>query len=647
MNAVGYVQQQHPVQITTPLGANTLIVDRMDGEESISSLYVYRLRLLSEDSGLSFDTVVGKSACVSIAEPGGGTKYVHGILGRFRQAGTGRRFTTYFAELYPKLWLLTKTVDSRIFQNLSVPDIVKKILSDHGVTDVKDALTGSYDPREYCVQYHETAFAFVSRLLEDEGIAYWFDHTDSADTLVLSDDPSGYEAGPSALKVQFTEGAETRGDAVPECSLEVQVTTGQYKLDDYNFETPSTDLLGVSSGADPALTIYEYPAGRITKDAVETAADRRLEELDLPRRLLRGTSSNPGMRPGRSFQLTDHPRADANVTYVVWKASHEGTQDRYVNAFEAFPSDTPFRPPRVTPPPRIFGCQTAMVVGKSGEEVWTDQYGRVKVKFHWDQAAATDETSSCWVRVSQGWAGKQWGAFFLPRIGQEVVITFLEGDPDRPIVTGCLYNAQQIVPYALPDNQTRSTIKSDSSKGSGGFNEIRFEDKKGSEEIFVQAQKDMNVSVLHDQTVTIKNARSVTVQEADDSLKVAKGNRSVEVAGKETYEVTGERGVTVTGDEKHDNGAGLTYAITKDLALTVGGKLTLTVTGDLTLKVTGAVNVQSQGAMSNQSAQNISIKAGMNLTSEAGAAMTNKAGATHNVEAGAILVLKGAMVKIN
>jgi type VI secretion system secreted protein VgrG len=294
----------------------------------------------------------------------------------------------------------------------------------------------------------------------------------------------------------------------------------------------------------------------------------------------------------------------------------------------------------VTPVPRIHGCQTAKVVGKSGEEIWTDQYGRVKVKFHWDQAAAADETSSCWVRVSQGWAGKQWGTFFLPRIGQEVVISFLEGDPDRPIITGCLYNAQQTVPYALPDNQTRSVIKTDSSKGGGGFNEIRFEDKKGEEELFVQAQKDMNVSVLNDQTVTIKNARSVTVQEADDSLKVAKGNRSVEVAGKETYKVTGERTVNITG-------ADLTYSITNDLELTVGGKLTLKVTGDLTLNVTGAVNVQSQGAMSNQSSQNITIKAGMNLTSEAGAAMTNKAGATHNVEAGAILVLKGAMVKIN
>ena len=639
MSPLGFVQKDYPVQITTPLGPDTLLVENMDGEESISGLYVYRLRLISEAPALAFDSIVGKEVGLSIAEPGGEKKFVHGILGRFRQAGTARRFTTYFAELYPKLWLLTKTTDSRIFQNLSVPDIVKRILSDHAVTDIKDALSGTYPAREYCVQYQETAFAFVSRLMESEGIFYWFDHKEGAHTLVLADDASSYPAGPSRLNVVVTDTTEARTDAVPDCSIEMQVTSGKYQLDDYNFETPATDLLGIASGADASLVLYEYPAGRMSKDAVEALANRRLEEVDLSKRLLRGASNNAGMRPGHTFRLTDHPRQDANAEYVAWKVQHQSNQDVYSNTFEAFPADTPFRPPLVTPLPRIHGCQTAVVVGKAGEEIWTDQYGRIKVKFHWDQAPAKDETSSCWVRVAHGWAGKQWGAFYLPRIGQEVVITFLEGDPDRPIVTGCLYNAQQTVPYALPEHQTQSGVKTDSSKGGGGFNELRFEDKKGEEELFIQAQKDMNVNVLNDQAVTIKHARTVTVQEADDVLKVAKGNRTLEVAGKESYKITGARAVNVTGSETHDNGAGLTYTIKEDLALTVGGKLTLTVTGDLTLKVTGNINIQS--------AQNIATKAGINLTSEAGAAATSKAGATHNVEAGAILVLKGALVKIN
>src|SRR5262249_14263480 len=257
-------------------------------------------------------------------------------------------------------------------------------------------------------------------------------------------------------------------------------------------------------------------------------------------------------------------------------------QDTYANSFEAFPADTPFRPPHLTPEPRIHSCQTATVVGKAGEEITTDQYGRIRLKFHWDQSAAADETSSCWVRVAQGWAGKQFGAFFLPRIGQEVVVSFLEGDPDRPLVTGSVSNAKQIVPYALPANQTRSLIKTDSSKGSGGSNEICFEDKKGEEDLYLHAQKDMHVVVLNDETTTIKKNRTVTIEEVDDTLTVSKGKRTVSVAA----------------DESHENKAKLTYDITSDLSVKVGGNVTLEVTGDLTVKVTGAIKITGSSDVS-------------------------------------------------
>ena len=646
--AIGFTQDQYPVQIAIPtLTADALLVENMEGEELISGLYVFRVRLVAENASVAFDSVIGKEASLSVGLPDGQKQYIHGIVGRFRQAGTTLRFTTYFADLHPRLWLLTRTLDSRIFQNKSVPDIVKQILQEHEITAVEDSLTGSYQPREYCVQYHETAFDFVSRLMESEGISYRFEHTDQAHTLVLADDASSYKPGPGSLTIGTTDRAGQRTDALPECAIEVQVTSDQCKLDDYNFETPSTDLLGVASGQTSALTIYDYPAGSLTKSAVEALATMRVEELELPGRLLHGTTSNAAVRPGHKLAVRDHPRDDVNAEYAVWKVLHQATQDSYSNTFEAFPVDTPFRPPRVTPVPRIHGCQTAVVVGKSGEEITTDQYGRVKVKFHWDQTPETDETSSCWIRVAQTWAGKQFGAFFLPRIGQEVVVSFLEGDPDRPIITGSVYNAKQTVPYALPDNQTRSTVKTESSKGGGGANEIRFEDKAGEEDLFVQAQKDMHVTVLNDQTSTIKKNRTVTVEDADDVLTVKTGKRTLDVAG----------------DETHDNKAKLTYTIKDDLALTVGGKLTLKVTGDLTLQVTGAVKIESDadvnlsakgavnqkavGAMSSESGQNITVKAAANVTQEAGAAFTSKAGATHNVEAGAILIIKGAMVKIN
>jgi len=648
VSTIGFVSDRYPIQFSIPsLSSDPLLVQEMDGEERISGLFTFRVRMVAENSALAFDSVVGQDAALSIGLPDGTKQFVHAIVGRFRQAGTAVRFTTYFADLYPKMWLLTKTRDSRIFQNKSVPDIVKLILQEHGVTDVDDALTGTYDPREYCVQYRETAFDFVSRLMESEGISYFFEHTSSAHTIVLTDDSASYKDGPGDMRIKATEMSSARSDALPECSIEVQVTSDQAKLDDYNFETPSTDLLGTASGETTKLSVYDYPAGPITKSAVEALATKRVEELEFPRLVLHGNTSNASVRPGHTLTLADHPRADANVKYVAWKVQHAATQDAYSNAFDAFPAETPFRPARITPAPRIDGCQTAIVVGKSGEEITTDQYGRVKVKFHWDQSDAQDETASCWVRVAQPWAGKTFGAFFLPRIGQEVVVSFLEGDPDRPLITGSVYNAKQTVPYALPDNQTRTVIKSDSSKGSGGSNEICFEDKKSEEDFYIHAQKDLHLTVLNDETATIKKNRSVTIEEADDTLTVTKGKRTV----------------TVQADETHDNKAKLTYTVTDDLALTVGGKLTVSVTGDLTLKVTGAVKItgdsdvsvsamgamtqKSTGSMTTESQQNMTIKAGINLDQEAGAALKAKANATANVEAGAILVLKGALVKIN
>jgi type VI secretion system secreted protein VgrG len=645
---LGFVANQSVVQFSVPaLSGEALMVEHMDGEESISGLYRFRVRVLSENPSLAFESIVGKDAVASITMPDSSKQFVHGIVGRFRQAGTTLRFTTYVADLYPKLWLLTKTQDCRIFQNKTVPDIVKAVLNEHGVTDIDDALSGTYPAREYCVQYRETAFDFVSRLLECEGISYYFVHSDSAHTLVLADDGGSYGTGPDNLRIGMSETQMARTDALPECAIEWQMTSDQCKLDDYNFETPSTDLLGVASGDTTALTVYDYPAGRSTQSAVEALATRRVELLELPRLGLHGNTNNASIRPGHTMQIRDHPRSSANAKYVASRVWHEATHDVYSNRFEAFPSDTTFRPARVTPAPRIHGCQTAVVVGKSGEEITTDQYGRIKVKFHWDQASASDETSSCWVRVAQAWAGKQFGAFALPRIGQEVIVSFLEGDPDQPIITGSVYNAKQTVPYALPDNQTRTLIKTNSSKGGGGSNEICFEDKKGEEDLYIHAQKDMHVTVLNDQTSTIAKNRTVTVQEVDDTLKVEKGKRTV----------------TVAGDETHTNDAKLTYTVKDDFTLDVGKNVTVTISGDLTLKVTGAVKIESTGnmnvttqgaltqkatgAMAIESAQNLTVKAGLNLTQEGSVAVKTKAGATHDVEAGAILVLKGALVKIN
>ena len=655
---MAFVQTDSPIQITTPLGDNKLLLQSVHGEEQLSGLFQFNLELLSEDDSLEFTQIVGKNATLTLALPSGDTQYLNGIVSRFVQAGKSERFTSYFAEMRPWLWLLTMNSDCQIFQNLSTPDIVKKVFSNLGFTDVKDSLTRTYQPREYCVQYMESSFAFVSRLMEEEGIFYFFEHASGTHTLVLADDSSAYGACPGLATANLRPEVSDREiiDAILACQLEQKVVVGQYKTTDYNFETPSTDLTATAAGADTSRSIYEYPGGYTTQSDGETLASERLAALEAEGKLLTGSSTCRAFHTGSKFTLAGHFNPAANTDYVLTSVSHNGTQQAYSNSFEAIPTSVTYRPGVVTPRPRIMGAQTAKVVGKSGEEIWTDLYGRVKVKFHWDQSAAQDETSSCWIRVAQGWAGKQWGALFTPRIGQEVIVSFLEGNPDCPLITGYVYNAEQTVPYTLPDDQTKSTVKTNSSKGGGGFNELRFEDKAGSEEIFIQAQKDMNVTVLNNQTNTIKQTLSTTVQEADENLTVEKGNRTIKVnTGNETHEVKGTRTLTITGNETHTDKA--------DFTQNVSGNFTLKVSGNLSIEASGSVTIKSGTSFDNQAGTALTNKAGTSLTNDAALSLTNKAGtsmsneanvsisskanASHTVESSGIMTVKGAMVQIN
>jgi len=593
-----YVQDNLKLKIETPLGPNKLLLHSFRGEERISGLFQFTLEMVSEDNAIDFQAIVGKSVTVSLKLGNDVVHYLNGIVGRFVQEETNLRLTRYYAEIHPWLWLLTKTSDCKIFQNKSVPEIIESIFSDLGFSDFRDDLKGSYEKREYCVQYNETAFNFVSRLMEEEGIYYYFEHASGKHTLVLGDDSHSNPTCPglesSAVHFRQSLMDHTQDLAITRCLVEEQVVSGAYAHDDFNFETPNTDLKVESKSDTPKFRVYEYPGGFLKKDAGEKRADLRLDALEQPQKTIRGDGFVRAFVAGHKFELKDHYRADVNQTYVLQSVSHAATQENYTNSFTAFPSDSPFRPARVTPKPSISGTQSAIVVGKAGEEIWTDKYGRVKVQFHWDQLGTSDENSSCWIRVDYGWAGKQWGGIFLPRIGQEVLVSYLEGDPDRPLITGAVYNSEQTVPYTLPDEQTKSTVKTNSSKGGGGFNEIRFEDKKDSEELYFHAQKDQNIvvendrtkKVLHNETNTIKQDRSTTIQEGNDMYVVSKGNRTFKVeTGNETYEVKGTRDLTATGNETHTNKANFTQD--------VSGNYTLKVTGNLTIEATGTISIKS------------------------------------------------------
>lgn len=667
MTVLGYTQTAYAFRIDTPLGSDALLLQSFHGEELVSGLFHFLVETES-DSNIDFSQLIGKSVTITGADKDGNKRYFNGIVARLLQSGS-----TYRLELRPKLWTLTLSSDHRIFQAQSAPDIIKKVLQEQGVDSIRDALTGTYETRDYCVQYGETCFAFVSRLMEEEGIFYFFDHADGSHTLVLADDSSAFAPCANLDSVPFkTESARSweDQDIVTALRIEQNVVTAQYQADDFNFETPAVELKSTAQSTDTpgggAFQIYEYPGGYSAKDGGDTISKKRLDSLEFPARLISGDGTCRSFTAGYSFTLTGHPRDDANANYVLRRIAHAGELRNYRNSFEAFPATATFRPPRVTRKPRIAGSQTAIVVGKSGEEIWTDKYGRIKVQFPWDQLGKNDENSSCWIRVAQGWAGKSWGAMFLPRVGQEVVVSFLDGDPDRPLITGSVYNGQQPTPYAMPDEQTKSTVKSNSSKNGTGFNELRFEDKTGSEEIYIHAQKDMKVDILDSLTTTVTNNRTVTIQEKDDSLTVTKGNRGVTVSqgnetltvsqgdrviavskGKETHSVQSTRDLTITGNESHTNKADFTQTVTGNYTLKVTGTLTIQSTGDLTLKTDGALNIQSGTSLGVKSGTDLSASAGTGLSLKGGTTMEIKGSASGTVDGGGMLTVKGGMVKVN
>ncbi|HEX5482460.1 MAG TPA: type VI secretion system tip protein VgrG, partial [Terriglobia bacterium] len=478
-----YTQEDRLISVSSPLGQDVLLLQSLSGVEGISRLFSFHLELLSENASISFADIVGQRITLTVQLADGGERYFNGYVSRFLQSGKDDRFTHYHAEVVPWLWFLTRNADCRIFQNLTVPDIVQQVFNDLGYQDFQNKLQGTYNQLEYCVQYRETHFNFVSRLMEQYGIFYFFEHTESKHTLVLADSNSILQpfAGSGSVRCDLVSGGVEDEDLVTSWNIEQELRTGKYSLNDYNFETPSTSLLAseptvVTVGGNSAFETYDYPGDYPAKAQGEVLSKVRMQEVEANHLIVRGGGSCRSFTSGYRFTLEDHYRTDMNTIYVLTAVQHTASVGRsyytgesesgshYSNQFTSIPASVPFRSPRRTPKPVVQGPQTALVVGKSGEEIWVDQYGRIKVQFYWDRQGQKNENSSCWMRVSQPWAGKNWGAMWIPRMGQEVIVEFLEGDPDRPLITGRVYNAEVMPPYALPDNGTRSTFMSRSSK---------------------------------------------------------------------------------------------------------------------------------------------------------------------------------------
>ena len=586
MNAPVFTQDNLLFTVTTPLGDNKLLFKSLQGEEYLSNLFHFQLEMLSESKQLNFDDIIGQALTVEVQFAPEHRRYFHGIVTRFVQAGTDARFTIYHAEVRPWLWLLTLTKNCRIFQKLAVPDIIRKVFSDLGFSDYRFALIkpGGYEKRDYCVQYEETAFNFVSRLMEDEGLFYFFEHQADRHILVIADDLGAHKPCPGIPKARYLQVTnETQPEnAITNCYFTQQLTTGQYAIDDFNFETPALDLKTSVDSETYPMRIYEYSAGFLNRGQGEQKVKCRLEGCTAEQQLLEGQGHCFSFISGYKFTLVNHPRQDFNKDYVLQWLSHSLSLTHYTNAFQAFPAHFSFRAPITTPKPKIISPQTAIVTGPPSEEIYSDQYGRIKVQFHWDQEGQYDDKSSCWIRVSQISAGQGWGNLWIPRIGQEVVVSFENGDPDKPLVIGNVYNGQQQPPYQLPAQQTRSSIKSNSSKGGGGFNEIRFEDKAGQEELFVHAQKDFNQVVKNDKSISIGRHLMEQIKGAVTSLVI--GQLTKTVVGNITKLFKANVQKTVLGSE--------TNMTALDLNQEVGGNYVLKVKGDVTIEASGKVTIK-------------------------------------------------------
>lgn len=656
----------------TATSLSALYPESLSGEEALNSLGSQTLNGLNDGTSLTLTTAVATHVTTTLHNDAL-LRPLDALVAEIRQLPADATAERYQLVLRPWLWWLTLASNNRVFQNLSTSDIVTTIFKAHGFTDFTLKLTGSYTPHEYCVQYGETDFAFVSRLLEEEGIFWFFTHEDGKHTLVLGDSNDAFPPIPNGPKVTYLgqQLGERELHGIRAGQVCMQAVAGVYRATDYEFTTPTTSLYGQAEAVAGPLSMYEHPGGYNAKARGDALTKQRVDGLRSQEKRFVGESDCRWLVPGHWFTLAGHDDATLNIDWVVTAVTHEASHENYRNRFEAIPKATPFRPARTTPKPRMH-TQTAIVVGKSGEEIWTDEYGRIKLQFPWDRDGKNDETSSCWVRVVLPWSGKGFGMQFIPRIGQEVIVTFIDGDPDRPLVTGCVYNGDNALPYALPANQTQSGIKTQSSKGGGGFNELRFEDKKDAEEVFLQAQKDFKINVLndttatvgHDETLTVQNARTRTVKDGDETVTLEKGKRSVTIqTGSDTLDVKDSRTVKVGADQTHSTGGNYEHKVTGNYSLTVDGNLTIKVSGTLTLQSGGSFSIKSGAdlateastsvsqkagtALSNTAGTELTNKAGTTLTNDAGVSLMNKGGAEQTVDGGGMLTIKGGLVKVN
>lgn len=644
-----YTQDGRRIAVETPLGKDKLLLNSFSGEEGISQLFSFELRMAAdkEDDVIDPEKILGKQIDFFVKQPDDEPRYFNGYVSEFRYGGTSERLHSYSATVVPWLWMLTKASDCRVFEvdeSADAKQIVDEVFADFGFSDYEWKVNRDLENREFCVQYNESSFDFVSRLLEYEGICYFFKHEKGKHTLVLADNKDAFTDCPNDNSLSVSNDMQQFGqvDKITKWQHGYSFTTGNWTLSDNNFTDSSGDLEStkktvVKTPGVSKYEHYEFPGNHLVKSYGDALAVARIEAEEAKYDTVTGSSICRDFSPGFNFRLDSHTsESEAHSRWTLTRVIHNAQiggdyisggggagSGVYENQFECIPADVQFRPTRTTPKPKVNGILTAVVVGPGGEEIHTDEHGRIKIQFLWDRLGSKDDTSSFWVRVSFPWTGEGWGMMSIPRVGQEVIVDFINGDPDRPIVTGMVYNDQTTPPWTLPDNKTQSGIKTQStpSGGSSNYNELRFEDKTGSEEVYLQAEKDLNAVVKNDetrivgqdggsgnQTINILKDRTLTVETGNDEVAVDKGNRDIKIK---------------MGDQttKADMG-NITSEAMQSIELKVGSN---------------SIKIDQSG---------ITIK-GITVTIDGSANATVKGGIMTTVEAGGMLTVKGGITMIN
>jgi type VI secretion system secreted protein VgrG len=670
------------LNIATPLGKDAIQLVQFHGEEALSRLFHFELALISENAKIVPEDIVGMNVSFSVDCDDGSQRYFNGFVERFAAGDEDvKGVRSYRAVVVPWLWFLTQTTNCRIFQEMTVVEIIEKIFKDLGFTDFETSKVGGTHPkREYCVQYRESDFEFVSRLMEEEGIFYYFKHENAKHTLVMADQSSAYATCKESTIDFPRDASNTRGITAHIQSWEhqYQFRTGAWAHTDYDFKKPKTRLMTTEKTVMKFRNVknferYDYPGEYAEKGIGAPLARIRMEELEIEHNLVVGTSGCKSFSPGHSFSIGRHrAKTEEGKSFVVRKIIHdardasyetgEASGIDYINEFECFPSTATFRPARITPKPVMRGCQTAVVTGPPDEEIYPDEFGRVKVQFHWDREGQYNDKSSCWIRVSQMHAGKGWGYMDLPRIDEEVIVDFLEGDPDQPIIIGRVYNGLNKPPFELPAQKTRRGNSTKTYKGAG-YNEMSMDDTPGKEQIRIHGQYDMNSVVEHDETHTIHNNRTKTV-DVDETSKIGNNqeitvlnNQTVSVANNQKIQVDNDRIKTVSNNESTQIGSNRSELVGSNESVSIGANRSLNVAasnseviGANDSRAVGANQTESVGSnrtsnigsMSSESVGLIRhLSVGMSDTVSAGISHDLSAGLTVTISAGLTLTLSG------